>query len=142
VKRREVVAGLVGLVSHPFLKSPSPEVADEKPLPLSLIRLIANPDKFDGRRVRLAGYLGYNGIDASVGLYLSEIDGRNFMISESIDLHLDDATAKKFVRRYVVLNATFHAPKGNGSEFLNGTLDHISNLKAWNYGDNRAEAQP
>ena len=64
------------------------------------------------------------------------------MISESIDLHLDEATAKKLVRRYVTLDATFHAPKGNESEFLNGFLDHISNLKAWNYGDNRSEAQP
>ncbi len=142
MKRREVVAGLVGLVSHPFLESSQTEVTDEKPQPLSLIRLIANPGNFDGRRVRLAGYLGYNGIDTSVGLYVSETDGRNFMMSESIDLHLDEATAKKLVRRYVILNATFHAPKGNGSEFLNGFLDHISKIKAWNYGDNRPEAQP
>ena len=142
MKRREVVAGLVGLVSHPFLESSQAGVTDEKPQALSLIRLIANPSSFDGRRLRLAGYLGYNGIDRSVGLYVSETDGRNFMISESIDLNLDEATAKKLVRRYVILNATFHAPKGNGSEFLNGSLDHISNLKAWNYGDNRPEAQP
>lgn len=142
MKRREVVAGLVGLLSHPFLKSSQSQATDEKPQPLSLIRLIANPDKFDGRRVRLAGYLDYNGIDTSVGLYVSETDGRNFMISESIDFHLDEATAKKFIRRYVILNATFHAPKGNGSEFLNGSLDHISNLKTWNYGDNRSESQP
>jgi hypothetical protein len=142
VKRREVLAGLVGLVNHPFLKSSQSEVTDQKPQPLSLIRLIANPDKFDGRRVRLAGYLGDNGIDTSVGLYVSETDGRNFMISESIDLRLDEATAKKFVRRYVILNATFHAPKGNGSEFLNGFLDRISDLKAWKYGDNRPDMQP
>jgi hypothetical protein len=142
VKRRAVVAGLVGLLSHPFLESSEAGVTDEKPRALSLIRLIANPSSFDGRRLRLAGYLANNGIDTSVGLYVSETDGRNFMMSESIDLNLDEATAKKFARRYVVLNATFHASKGNGSEFLNGFLDHISNLKAWNYGDNRPEAQP
>ncbi len=142
MKRREVVAGLVGLVSHPFLESTQAEVTDERAQPLSLIRLIANPGNFDGRRLRLAGYLDYNGIDTAVGLYVSETDGRNSMISESIELDLDEATAKKLVRRYVILNATFHAPKGKGSEFLNGSLDHISNLKAWNYGDNRPDAQP
>ena len=142
MKRREVVAGLMGLVSHRFLESSQAGVTDEKSQALSLIRLIANPSSFDGRRLRLAGYLDFNGVDTSVGLYVSETDGRNFMISESIDLHLDEATAKKFVRHYVILNATFHAPKGHGSEFLNGFLDHVSNLKAWNYGDNRPEAQP
>jgi hypothetical protein len=142
VKRREVVAGLVGLVAHPLLGSSQAGVPDAKPGSLSLIRLIANPSSFDGRRLRLAGYLGYNGIDTAVGLYVSETDGRNAMISESIDLDLDEATAKKFVRHYVVLDATFHAPKGGGSEFLNGSLNHISNLKAWNYGDNHPDAQP
>ena len=48
---------------------------------------VANPGNFDGRRVRFTGYLGYNGIDASVGLYVPETDGRNSMIAESIDLH-------------------------------------------------------
>ena len=142
MKRREVVAGLVGLVSQPFLESSQAGVTDVKARSLSLIRLLANPGNFDGRRLQLCGYLDYNGIDTSVGLYVSENDGRNFMISESIDLHLDEATAGKLARRYVILNATFHAPKGNGSEFLNGFLDHISDLKAWNYGDNRPEAQP
>jgi hypothetical protein len=124
------------------LESSQAGVTDEKPQALSLIRLIANPSSFDGRRLRLAGYLGYKGIDRSVGLYVSEADGRNALISESIDLHLDEATTKNLILRFVILNATFHAPKGNGSEFLNGFLDHISNLKVWNYGDNRPEAQP
>jgi hypothetical protein len=142
VKRREVVAGLLGFLSHPFLEPSQAGATDMKAQPLSLIRLIANPSSFDGRRLRLAGYLDYNGIDTSVGLYVSETDGRNFMKSESIDLHLDEATAKNLVRRYVILDATFRAPKGNGSEFLNGFLDHISNLKAWNYGDTRSEPRP
>jgi hypothetical protein len=142
VKRREVIASLVGLVSHPYLKSSRAELPDDKAQPLSLIRLIANPGNFDGRRVRLCGYLGYNGLDTSVGLYVSETDGRNSIISESIDLRLDEATAKKLVRHYVIMNATFHAPKGNGSEFLNGFLDNISKINEWNYGDNRPQAQP
>jgi hypothetical protein len=142
VNRRVVLAGVIGLSTHIFLKTPEAAVTDEKGVPLSLIRLIANPSSFDGRRLRLAGYLDYNGVDSSVGLYVSEIEGRNFLISESIDLKLDDAAAKKLVKRYVILNATFHAPKGNGSEFLNGFLDHISNLKPWNYGDAATAAQP
>ena len=56
---------------------------------VSLIRLIANPKVFDGRRLRVAGYLDHNGIDRSVGLYVTELDGQNFIISNSVDLRLE-----------------------------------------------------
>ena len=135
MNRRELVAAVLGFVSAPFLTSSRTAPAGDKASNLSLIRLIANPSSFDGRRLRLAGYVDHNGLDRAVGLYVSELDGRNAIFSNSIDLHLDEVTAKKFVRRYVILEATFHAPTGHGSEYLNGFLDHISDIKVWGFGD-------
>jgi hypothetical protein len=83
---------------------------DLHPFPVSLIRLIANPKLLDGRRVRVAGYLDNNGPDQSFGIYVNESDGRNFIISNSIDLHADRSIYKQHKGQYVIFNGTFHAP--------------------------------
>jgi hypothetical protein len=98
---------------------------------VSIIRVLANPEAFDQRRVRVAGYLEHNGVDRAVGLYVSELDGRNGVISNSIDLHKkSSSTLRQFMGKYVVMNATFHRPVGPLSEFLNGHFDDISGIKA------------
>jgi hypothetical protein len=52
------------------------QASDEKPLPVSLIRVIAYPEKLDGHTLRVIGFLDYGGgLDRSVCLYLSEADG-------------------------------------------------------------------
>jgi hypothetical protein len=55
------------------------------PLTVSLIRLIANPTQYDGQRIRVCGFLGYAGLDGGLGLYVSEIDARNIIMSNSVD---------------------------------------------------------
>jgi hypothetical protein len=134
MNRRELVAVLVGLASEPLLSSSQASVPHDVPSNVSLIRLIANPNIFDGHRLRLAGFLDHNGIDRAVGLYVSELDGHNFILSNSIDLRLEEDAVKKFIGRYVIVEADFHAAKGFRSEYLNGFLDHISGLKIWGLG--------
>ena len=70
-----------------------------------------------------------------MGLYVSDTDGHNAILSNSIDLKLEESTAKKFLGRYVILDGTFHAPKGPGAEYLNGFLDQTSEIQAWEAGD-------
>lgn len=137
MNRRQVVACLAGLTSEIFWSTSPAGTTSEVPRNVSLIRLIANPNTFDGRHLRLAGYLGYNGIDRAVGLYVSETDGRNSILSNSIDLNLEESTAKKLLGRYVILEGVYEAPRGPGSEYLNGSVDHISSIKAWQFGDSK-----
>jgi hypothetical protein len=127
--RREILSGLVAVFGGSKFAIAQQEEERDRANLVSLIRLIANPGVYDGRRVRLAGYIENNGIDRSVGIYLSESDGRNFLISNSIDLKGESTTTlRKFVGKYVLLNATFHAPKGNFSEFWNGYLARIGGM--------------
>ena len=109
MNRRELISVLVGMATEPVLELSQSTAAHEVHGNLSLIRLIANPSSFDGRRWRLAGYLDYNGIDRAIGLYVSEFDGRNAIFSNSIDLRLEEEAAKKFIKRYIILEASFHA---------------------------------
>jgi hypothetical protein len=135
MNRRELLAALGGLASEPLLRAPQAAVTRDVANSLSLIRLIANPSIFDGRRLRLGGFLDYNGIDRAVGLYVSEVDGRNFILLNSIDLRIEEGTVKKFIGRYVTLEDNFHASKGVRSEYLNGFLDQVSDIKTWGAGD-------
>jgi len=102
---------------------------------VSLIRLIANPKAFDGRRLRLAGYLDHNGIDRAVGLYVSELDGRNFIISNSVDLQLEESSVAKLLGKYVMLEGSYHAPIGPLADYANGYLYHVSKLRPSALGD-------
>jgi len=102
---------------------------------VSLIRLIANPKVFDGRRLRLAGYLDHNGIDRAVGLYVTELDGQNSIISNSVDLRLEESSVDKLIGKYVILEGTYHAPIGPLSDYTNGYLDHVSEPKILARGD-------
>lgn len=136
MNRREVVTALAGLVTGLFPGSSQATANEDRSRNLSLIRLIASPNTFDGRKLRLAGFFEHNGLDRAVGLYVSEPDGQNAIFANSVDIQVDEAIAKKFVGRYVILEGTYHAPKGPGSEYLNGFLDHVSDVKIWGRGDN------
>src|SRR5262249_41558805 len=87
MKYRRMAAGLVCLISLLGMAwAQSPDALGKL---TSLIRVIANPQAYDGRRIRVIGYLDYNGLDRAVGLYVTELDGRNFVIANSIDLEID-----------------------------------------------------
>ena len=77
---------------------------------MSLLQVIANPKEFDGQRVAIVGYLGNNGLDRAVGAYLSEVDGRNFVIANSVDLHVEYSLTRNLTGKYVAFSGTYHAP--------------------------------
>jgi hypothetical protein len=82
-------------------------------------------------RVRLiVGYLGSNGTDKAVGVFVSEIDGRNPILSNSVDLHVDESATKRLVGKYVVFSGTYHAPTARSGS--NGYFDQILNMVPWN----------
>ena len=96
----------------------------------SLIRVIANPNEFDGKRIRVIGFLGYNGLDKSIGVYISEIDGRNFVIPNSVSIRQPLSQQDHFMNNYIIFNCVYHsdAPEwGN-----NGYLDQVTDIQLWN----------
>jgi hypothetical protein len=78
----------------------------ERPVSVSLISIIANPEKFDGRRLRVIGVLGYGGgLDRSVCLYVSEPDARNGVMPNCISLDLSVDRGDKRLDKYVIITS-------------------------------------
>jgi hypothetical protein len=91
---------------------------------VSLIRVIANPNDFNGQPIKVIGFLDRGGgLDRAVGMFVSQTDGRNFIIPNSVDLHVDESTVKDLMGRYVALSGTYHAPAPR-SEY-NGYIDKV-----------------
>ena len=132
--RRAIVllmASLLGWAS--LLAQDASERGNRRTLRVSLIQVIANQKDFDGQRVGIVGYLGNNGLDRAVGVYVSEVDGRNFVIANSVDLHLEYSQAKTLTGKYVAFSGTYHAPAPRSG--YNGYIDQILDIKPWHPGD-------
>ncbi len=118
------------------LPSQGPATSDNRQayLRVSLIRVIANPSDFNGQHIRVIGFLAPGGgLDMSVGLFLSEADGRNYVVPNSIDLNVDRSSVKDLTWSYVDLSGTYHAPDPRAG--YNGYIDHVVEIKRWGLGN-------
>jgi len=112
----------------------------ERPLPVSLIQLIANPERFDGKPVSVQGFLGSLGehpefIGQFPILYLHQEDGKNLLaynsvwVSPSKQMQRD---REKINLMYVKLTGVFRAGRGPvGSSFGVGTITDVESCTAW-----------
>lgn len=135
LKRRVTVTIVLLFLCVTSLLSQGPASPDSKrPYVASLIQVIANPNDFNGQPLKVIGFLGRGGaLDRAVGLFVSEADGRNFIVPNSIDLHLDESKVKDLMGRYVALSGTYHAPAPRSG--YNGFFDQITDIRPWNGGD-------
>ncbi len=100
--------------------------ADSYPL-TSLTALFANPEKFDGKRVRVIGCLG--GLATPEGVQLALFLTRDCQVNTVVtNAVVMEGEYKKFEPasgNYVIFNATFRARPGHP------TFTGIQNLKPW-----------
>jgi len=112
-----------------------PTQDDRLHFPVSLIRVIANPNGFDGQPIKVIGFLAPGGeLDMSVGLFVSEADGRNHIVPNSIDLDVDERKVKNLMEGYVTLTGTYHAPDPRAIGD-NGHIDQIHDMNSWHVGN-------
>jgi hypothetical protein len=129
--RTVTVVLLIGMLhfgpsTYPQDKRPSSE--GRRLHRVSLIRVIANPEKFDGENIRVVGCLGGAGLDDSPGVFVSDSDVLNGIISNAVDLIVRRRRRNsRHVRKYVIIQGLYHAPPP-GADF-NGYIDNIFELR-------------
>lgn len=111
---------------------PNSAAKARSPLDVSMIQLIANPQQFNGRQVRLIAYLRleFEG-DA---LYLHREDFTRGMTSNALWIALDDKQLKAsrtLNNGYVLVEGVFSSTDKGHLGMFSGAIDQVTRLQAW-----------
>ena len=99
---------------------------------VSLIKLIANPERYDGKAVRVIGFLNleFEG-DA---LYIHKEDFLAAISQNAIWVHINQSKLKnaaKCNKKYVIIEAVFDANNTGHMGMFGGALKNITRLDLW-----------
>jgi hypothetical protein len=102
------------------------------PPDVSLVQLIATPERFDGKHVQVVGYcwLEFEG-DA---LYLSRDDQANMVYRNSIWLSVSREDREKWLGmrgKYVTVSGTFRADFHGHMGMSSGAIEKIDAIRVW-----------
>jgi hypothetical protein len=112
--------------------------AGENPAPVSLIQLIANPRRFDGKVVTTWGFLSTGpSIDAGTTipswLYLHEEDAKNLLTSNAVPV----SPSRQMIKNQKELDRTYVELTGRvslsppGADFPAAVIKHVDNCTVW-----------
>jgi hypothetical protein len=109
-----------------------PAVASEQPLDVSLVQLIANPEDYHGKVIRVIGYvrLEFEG-DA---IYLHQDDGMLGIYKNGLWIDVTYDIRKKeeeFDRKYVLVEGTFNSERTGHFGLFSGTIEKIKRFQKW-----------
>jgi len=98
---------------------------------VSMIRLIANPEKYSGMRIATEGYLSTYA-KSYMALYCSEIDQHNGLELNSLDLRLTEKqfeTYRGLDKRYVLVEGQFDTSDLERGIMFSGTLKDVTKVE-------------
>jgi hypothetical protein len=101
----------------------------QQPTRVSLVQLIANPQEYDGKFVRVIGFVSVEFEGTAV--YLHQEDYKYEITQNALWLELDSQRNKKFDQRYVLIEGTFDASHGGHKGLFNGSIKDIKRLQLW-----------
>lgn len=108
----------------------------DRPLAVSLIRLIANPDAFDGKRVRVFGYVRVEHEGTAVYLHREDYvrglskNGLWLAASDSAPAGSREAAVQN---RYALVEGRFNTKKTGHMGLWSGTIEEITRLEPWDF---------
>lgn len=110
--------------------------AQEKATSVSFIQLISNPEKFEGKLLRVSGFMHVKPED--IGLYFSK-ESADYLLGESIWISFDSSFIKKnsirlFDAKYVELVGIYDKNERGHISGFQGSLKSVSQirkLKKW-----------
>jgi hypothetical protein len=116
----------------PFSPQEGGPSALPKPVDVSMVALVAEPDSYEGKLIRTHGFLciEFEG-DA---LYLHEEDYRHGLTENSFALRLSKLQREQFkslTLRYVLIEGTVYAKGPEHTDGWSGAIGNISRLEAW-----------
>ncbi|MFB9245123.1 hypothetical protein IV454_22240 [Massilia antarctica] len=99
---------------------------------VSMIQLIANPQQFDGKSIRLIAYLNLE--FEGNALYLHREDFDKALSSNAVWISLDDnqvRTSKKLSGGYVLVEGIFSAKERGHFGMFSGSVQQVTRIQSW-----------
>jgi hypothetical protein len=132
---RSALALLLALLASPHTFAAS--AASER---VTLLQLLADPDKFDGKQVAVIGYLHLQFEGDTLWLHKEDFDHAiignmlSVVVTKDIEKKRDELND-----RYVLVVATFDAKDKGHMGLCSGTLKDVKNCAVWNPAGQPAE---
>ena len=102
----------------------------------SLIELIARPELYDGKRVRVIGFVNFefegNGLYVSKEDWEQSISRNSLWIEPPVGFESDSAPSKRHPnQRYVIVEGTFSARNTGHMGMRSGAIEEVTRLDPW-----------
>ena len=102
--------------------------------PVSIVNLIATPEKYDGKKIQIIGYLHLE--FEGDGIYLHKDDYLNAITANGLWVNFSEKLTKKtslkdYSDNYVIILGTFKKESKGHMGLWNGTMDDIIRLDFW-----------
>ena len=131
--RRPPYAAIIFVCLIALILLPSEIVVaqNEEPVDVPLIKLIAQPEKYNGILVRTIGFIGL--YDGDI-MYPHEEDCKHALMGNGIWIYTSDDHDKfvtKYDKRYCLIEAIFDADARGHKEYWSGGFKNIKRLDVW-----------
>lgn len=108
------------------------QCSTSQPVQVSMLQLIATPERYDGKTIRVTAFLHLE--FEGNALYLHREDYENALVSNSIAIEFTDTeamTSKKYQNSYVLMEGRFSATTRGHFGAGQGSLSQITRLIGW-----------
>jgi hypothetical protein len=96
---------------------------------VSLVQLIANPQDYDGKFVRVIGFVSVEFEGTAV--YLHQDDYKYAITQNGLWLDIEPQRNKKVDQRYVLIEGTFDANHNGHKGLFSGSIKDIKRMQVW-----------
>lgn len=107
-------------------------VSSQQPIDISMIRLIANPAAYDGKYVRVIGFVRVEFEGTAV--YLHQEDYKLAISKNALWLAIDRDNQQAYMKgnqKYVLIEGTFDAKYAGHRGLFSGTIKDIQRFQVW-----------
>jgi hypothetical protein len=101
-----------------------------EPIDVGMVALVANPQRYDGKRVRVVGFLY---IRYESGIFIHKEDCRYGLTFNALELRLSPSQRQRYKNlsfHYVLIEGVVHPSKSPGAEW-GGEMGDITRLEPW-----------
>ncbi|MCX6992652.1 MAG: hypothetical protein NT011_05835 [Kiritimatiellaeota bacterium] len=122
---KNIMIGFLGLLLFTGVAHAQSQIHD-----VSMIQLVASPEKYEGKYVRVMGFLRLK--FEGNGLYLHREDYEKSLYKNGVWVHVAETEAnRKFNMKYVLIEGTFDSKDKGHMGLWSGAIKDIKRIDFW-----------